>query len=273
MLSANVNAVRLIPSLIGEPSWREDLPRIAQGALARQLRGRWSTTTANAWGVLAFERFSAVFEKEPVRGESRASLGNVERRLAWAADAAGGELAFPWPAGTQTLRLAHAGSGRPWAFVTARAAIPLREPLAAGFQIRRRVTPVEQRTAGRFSRGDVARVSLEIDAQSDMTWVVVDDPIPAGSRILGGGLGRDSALLRRGEQGAGDAWPAFEERRFEGLRAYYRFVPKGRFTLEYSVRFDAPGRFELPPTRVEALYAPEMFGELPNAPFAVEPAP
>jgi uncharacterized protein YfaS (alpha-2-macroglobulin family) len=103
--------------------------------------------------------------------------------------------------------------------------------------------------------------------------VVVDDPIPAGSQILGGGLGRDSALLAAGEGRDGAAWPAFEERRFEGFRAYYRFVPKGRFTVEYSVRMGTPGRFALPPTRVEALYAPEMFGELPNEDVAVEAAP
>jgi uncharacterized protein YfaS (alpha-2-macroglobulin family) len=128
------------------------------------------------------------------------------------------------------------------------------------------VTPVEQRTPGRFTRGDVARVSLAVEAQSDMTWVVVNDPIPAGARILGGSLARDSALLRAGARSEGAAWPAFEERRFEGFRAYYRLVPKGRFTVEYTLRFDNPGHFELPPTRVEALYAPEMFGELPNAP-------
>ena len=34
-------------------------------------------------------------------------------------------------------------------------------------------------------RGDVVRVRLDIDAQSDMTWVVVNDPIPSGATILG----------------------------------------------------------------------------------------
>jgi uncharacterized protein YfaS (alpha-2-macroglobulin family) len=48
-------------------------------------------------------------------------------------------------------------------------------------------------------------------------------------------------------------------------------VPKGSFTVEYTVRLNQGGRFELPATRVEALYAPEMFGELPNRPFEVAP--
>ena len=66
------------------------------------------------------------------------------------------------------------------------------------------------------------------------------------------------------------AWPAFEERRFEAFRAYYRFVPKGAFTLEYTLRLNNPGTFQLPATRVEAMYAPETFGERPNAPLTVE---
>jgi uncharacterized protein YfaS (alpha-2-macroglobulin family) len=48
-------------------------------------------------------------------------------------------------------------------------------------------------------------------------------------------------------------------------------VPKGRFKIEYTVRLNNPGRFDLPATRVEAMYSPEMFGEVPNTPVAVKP--
>ena len=67
------------------------------------------------------------------------------------------------------------------------------------------------------------------------------------------------------------AWLAFEERGFEGYRAYYRFVPKGHWSVEYTVRLNNPGTFQLPATRVEAMYAPEMLGELPNAAVTVQP--
>jgi alpha-2-macroglobulin len=123
----------------------------------------------------------------------------------------------------------------------------------------------------RWKRGDLVRVRLEIDAQSDMTWVVVDDPVPAGASHLGTGLARESAIGRAGEVRAGRAWPAFEERGFEGFRAYDAYAPKGPFTVEYTMRLNQAGRFLLPPTRVEALYAPEAFGEIPNAPIEVEP--
>jgi hypothetical protein len=35
----------------------------------------------------------------------------------------------------------------------------------------------------------VARVRLELVAMQDATWVVVDDPVPAGAPIRGTGLG------------------------------------------------------------------------------------
>ena len=115
------------------------------------------------------------------------------------------------------------------------------------------------------------RVRLEVDAQSDMTWVVVSDPVPGGATILGSGLGRDSAIATGTEKRAGTAWPAYEERSFEAFRGYYDYLPRGKHVIEYSVRLNNPGKFALPPTRVEAMYAPESFGELPNAALEVGP--
>ena len=78
-------------------------------------------------------------------------------------------------------------------------------------------------------------------------------------------------LLSQGEKKEGWVWPAFEERTFDSFRAYYRYVPKGKFTVEYTVRLNNDGEFKLPTTRVEAMYAPEMFGEIPNAGVLVKP--
>src|SRR6185295_11357429 len=144
----------------------------------------------------------------------------------------------------------------------------LKEPLFAGYRITKTVTPVESKTPGATSRDDVMRVRLDVDADRDMTWVVVDDPIPAGATHVGTGLGGDSAMLAGGEK-AHEA--VFVERAFDGFRAYYDFVPKGRFTIEYTMRPSQAGHFALPPTRVEALYAPDVFGEIPNAAVEVEP--
>lgn len=271
MDSADANAARLILATLDEPGWKEDLPRLVVGSLARQKRGAWLTTTANLWGSLALDKFAAKFEAEKVGGRSSANTGGAAQSLDWSAKPEGDRLTLPWPAAQGTLAVNHEGPGKPWLTVQSLAAIPLKAPLRAGYAITRSISAVEQKEKGRWSRGDVMRVRLEIDAQSDMTWVVVSDPVPGGATLLGSGLGRDSALATRGEKREGSAWLAYEERSFEAFRGYYEYLPRGKHVLEYSLRLNNPGRFALPPTRVEAMYSPESFGELPNVALEVAP--
>jgi uncharacterized protein YfaS (alpha-2-macroglobulin family) len=267
MISADVNAVRAVLDVLQEPEWREDVPRMLRGALGRQLHARWNTTVANAWGVLAMKKFGAAFEKDAVTGTTHVSLGTQTASVDWTQPLSA--LDLPWPEQPASLDLQHTGGGKPWALIQSRAALPLQAPLFTGYSVTRTVTPVEQKTAGVWTRGDVARVHLDLEAQSDMTWVVVDDPVPAGASIQGSGLGGSSQMLSSGEKHEGMAWPAYEERRFDAFRSYFVLVPRGKWTVEYTVRFNASGRFELPATRIEAMYAPEMFGELPNAPLEI----
>jgi uncharacterized protein YfaS (alpha-2-macroglobulin family) len=271
MVSADVNAARIVLSLLDFKEWKEDMPRLIRGALGRQRRGRWSTTVANAWGVLALKKFSKKFEAVPVAGVSTAALVGVEKNVTWAASPGGKTLMFPWSKGENDLDLTHKGKGSPWVTLQSLAAIPLKEPLSSGYKIMKTRIPVDRKDKEKWSRGDVVRIRLELEAQADMTWVVVKDPIPAGASILGTGLGRDSRILTSGEKQKGWAWPVFQERTFEEFRAYYDYVPKGKWTVEYTIRLNNEGLFHLPATRVEALYAPEMFGEIPNKRLNIHP--
>jgi alpha-2-macroglobulin len=298
MTNGDVNTARLLLAVMDDPAWKDDMGRLANGFIGRQQRGAWHTTTANLWGGLALEKFSAKFESVPVAGVTRASMGagtgavdwsKVDRvktsdatgaahqTTAFGAPASAGNLRnntmfLPWAgdAAKDTLSATHQGAGKPWLTLQSVAAVALKAPFSAGYQITRTVTAVEQAVPGKYSRGDVLRVSLEVNASADMTWVVITDPVPGGATILGGGLGRDSQIATQGEKRAGWSWPAFEERSFESFRSYYEYLPKGVVKMEYTLRLNNVGEFALPPTRVEAMYAPEMFGETPNAKVKVE---
>jgi hypothetical protein len=271
MTSADTNAIRLILLLLEQDQWQEDLPRLLHGTLARQRRGTWDLTVANAWGTLAVEKFSQAFEKTPVAGTTAASLGGLVQEVAWANTPQGTVLDFPWPATKTTLTVDHVGSGHPWVVLEARAATPLKAPYGSGYRIAKALMPADASAIGPFRRGDIVRVQLTIEADSDMTWVVVNDPIPAGASHLGTGLARDTQFGGGQEARRSFVTPAFEERAFDSFRAYFEFVPKGSLSVEYAIRLNQSGRFHLPPTRVEALYAPEMFGELPNDVIKVQP--
>ena len=112
------------------------------------------------------------------------------------------------------------------------AAVPVKEPRANGFRVTREVTPVQAKQSGKVTRGDVWRVRLNVESDQEMSWVVLDDPIPAGARILGEGDGRDSHIAGMDERETGNAWPAYVERTFSAYRAYYAYVPRGRFSTD-----------------------------------------
>jgi uncharacterized protein YfaS (alpha-2-macroglobulin family) len=271
MTGTESNAARTALLFADAPGWKDEMPRLVGGLLALQKNGAWQTTTANLWGTLAVERFSRLFESAPVSGETKIRLGSAEKTVAWQSAGTPQSVTLPWAAPPLTLTLTQAGSGKPWATVESLAAVALKAPFAAGYRITKTMTPVDPAVKGVLSRGDIVRVRLDIDAQSDMTWVVVNDPVPAGATILGSGLGRDSEAATEGEKSPKGAWPTFIERGFDGYRAYYDHVPKGRLQVEYTVRLNNVGTFGLPPTRVEALYAPSAFGAAPNAPVVVAP--
>ncbi|QDQ27598.1 hypothetical protein FNU76_15235 [Chitinimonas arctica] len=267
MDSADADAARILLDTLADNTRKADLGRLARGVVSRQSRGHWDTTVANAWGALALRKFAAQAEAGQPTGSTFAKAAG-EQSLDWAKSPKGGSLMLAWPDQAATLNLRHQGNGKPWAIIEAKAALPLKAPLASGYRLEKQWMPIEAKGKA-FGRGDVWRVRLTIDAQADMSWVAVNDPIPAGAQLLGRGLASDSNLLARGE-GKEGYWPSFEERGDTAYRAYYEWLPKGRHVLEYTVRLNTRGDFALPPSRVEALYAPERFGEIPNVNVKVQ---
>ena len=57
---------------------------------------------------------------------------------------------------------------------------------------------------------------------------------------------------------------------WQGVDGITRSRGVSQARLEYTLRLDNPGTFQLPATRVEAMYAPETYAERPNAPLTIE---
>jgi len=111
------------------------------------------------------------------------------------------------------------------------------------------------------------KVRVEVAARAPVAWVAVNDPVPAGATILGGSLGGRSDLLAAGATTG--LQPTFVERRTEAVHAHYERLDRATVVYEYTLRLGSTGTFHLPPTRVEALYSPEMVALVPNADVTV----
>lgn len=269
MVSGDATLNRALLSVLEVPEWADDVPRLVAGSLTRQRAGHWDTALANAWGTLALRKFSARFEATPVTGQSTLTLGDRTTTVDWSQPPT--TLDLPWPTSPARLNLQHQGSGAPWVSVESRAAIDLTAPLASGYTLARTRVPVTQRVPGEWHRGDVYEVRLKINASADMTWLVVRDPLPAGATALGAGLGGDSSVLAPLAGAPLALSPTWQERSPEAWQAYFEYAPQGRWTLQYRVRLNNAGTFSVPPSRVDALYAPGLFAALPNEAITVLP--
>jgi alpha-2-macroglobulin len=246
--------------------WRDDVPRMIQSLVDVQANGHWNTTVANAWAVVALRRLAQTADGAPVTGTSTATLATQSVARTWP-DPAPALLALPRDGTGAALALDHKGTGAPWATVQVKAAMKTEQPVSHGLAVSKTVAPVQQRVPGRWSEGDVMRVTLHIVSHGDNGWLAVDDPIPSGATILGKGLGGESVTAQLADVAARVPWmgrPTYVERGSDSYRAYYARVAAGEWDVSYTVRLNNAGAFRFPATRVEAMYAPEIFGEAPN---------
>ncbi len=263
MASNDEGVLRALGTILGRPGWTDEGPKLMVGAALRQMRGHWDTTPANAWGAIVARRFAALYPATAVTGTTTATIGDVSRTQSWPMVSGTSPLMLPVPAQQTPLMLTQSGGAGPWAIVSVKAAVPLAQPLFAGYKMEKAISIVSQKNKGWLTRGDVIKVRITVDATAERNWIVVNDPIPPGATIIGN-LGGQSSILAGAASGGEGAQPDYVERGRDGWRGYFQWVPAGRFVVEYAMRLNGTGTFALPPTRVEALYSPDIRAQVPN---------
>ena len=267
-------AAKLVLLSLIDSKWESERGRLMRGLLARtHSSGSWDSTYANSWAVLAARSFSRIVEKGPVEGKTTVELGSKSKDFVWNQGAAKHSSA-DWPVSDSKeiqgeLQVHHKGAGAPWMLTQLSAAIPRTQPTFAGYQLTKRWSDESTRVLG-----GVTEVELEFESDRNQTWVAIRDPIPAGAVVLGSGLGGDASGSAPKVIGdTGDFWNApqlaFEERVKSEYRAYFSFLPKGKFKIRYRLRWNQPGSFYVPETRIESMYAPEVYAEIPGTEVTV----
>lgn len=253
-------------------AWAQHLPLLMNAAVGMMKRGSWDMTVANATGILAIKSFAKYVEPEGnVTGDTKIALDGIAsscdnggencKLFSWGTEGneTGGRLTLGWPStGAHKVDIAHVGTGAPWATVAVNAAIPLTSKVEQHIAVTKTITPQKDV----YQKNDVVEVALQIKPQADMPYVSIMDPIPAGAKILGSGLDNDS---NGGPQNSGWHWPEYQELAYDAYRASYTTISPEGMTVKYKVQLNNVGEFKLPATRVEAVYAPENFAEVPNA--------
>ena len=142
------------------------------------------------------------------------------------------------------------------------------------------------------TEGDLVRVRLRVTLSNERSFVVLDDPLPAGLEAIdlslrtAGGVGGPGVEAPEGDdaEGAGEArwmfgswdsgwWSPFDHRELRDDRVIYsaRALWPGAYTATYLARATTPGRFGKPQAHAEEMYNPAVYGRSDGGGFEVRP--
>lgn len=129
--------------------------------------------------------------------------------------------------------------------------------------------------------GQRVRVELTIVAPTDMTYLRVEDAIPAGAEAVDPGLLTSASDLGGAIEQTDDdrdyrfgywGWWYFNriEYRDEKVVFYSNFLPAGTYQYTYYLETTIPGEFQVRPSIAYEEFFPEVFGRSDGARFVIE---
>jgi alpha-2-macroglobulin len=275
------------------------LSKIIAGIMAErgpERGGRWRSTHANAWALVAASRYYETVESEEPDYLARVwldarfagehtfmgrSMATVEQLVPMAA-LLGAEQ--------RELTLHKKGTGKLYYRLGLRYA-PADLKLDAvdnGFTVYRTyealgsgdIPPdpeaVKQLDDGSWQvkAGTNVKVTIHLVARDRANYVVIDDPLPAGFEgqnprfVTSVGVNpADTGPTTTVDRGRGTQrwwWPWFRfdhtQMRDDRMLLFADHLPAGVYTYAYTAAATTRGHFALPPVKAEAMYEPEIFG-------------
>lgn len=256
----------------------------------RQPEGSWRNTQEDGWALLALADYRRLQESSARDFEARAFLEGDELMSAKFPKGSLREDKFFVPAerlaaGGDKLSFDLSGDGPLFYSASlkyATALLPKRARDDGLFVTKylRGVTPasvsealrsVPKRTVDAIGAGDLVLVDLLFESAEPRTHVVLDDPLPAGLEALDYDLETTSKAARDAVTRESDTKVAWlgttfraasprREVRDDRVVHYFESIEPGMYRVTYLARATSLGTFVMPPTRIEAMYSPEIQG-------------
>jgi uncharacterized protein YfaS (alpha-2-macroglobulin family) len=287
------------------------LPGAVRWLMAGREEGHWGTTQNTAWsllGLVAYMRASGELEgdysytvylngeelvTDQVTPESVDESRKLQVEIARLLTDEANRLVIE----RQAAEAGQTGEGQLYYSARLHYYVPAGQvqALDRGIMVARQYSPVDtgdaQAAATPYADsarvGEVVRAKLTIIAPTDLYYVVVEDPFPAGFEGLDLSLKTASVVgerpelrrLRDGEeedwyeqQGWGWWWFSHSEMRDEKAVLFAQYLPRGTYEYTYLMQATLPGEFSVIPTSAYQMYFPEVFGRSDGATFTVLPA-
>ena len=271
------------------------LPPAVRWLMVARTAETWSTLHTTAWSVSALSNWMvASGELEP--DYAYELLVNLASRAsgAFAPDDATASEAISIPvsellAGDTNFFDFQRGAGDGRLYYTLRLnsaiAVESLDPISRGFTVERRyydaACDAETETCApidSIAANERVRVELTVIVPNDRVYVVVEDPIPAGTdaidpnlltseSALGGGIVPAEGDFGRGFWG----WWYFDDIQYRDEKVVFlsQFLPAGTYQYAYFLQPNIAGTYQVMPATAREDYFPEVFGRSEGATFTI----
>ncbi len=273
-------------------------PNVVRWLMSARTDGRWATTQENVWSLIALTDWMAAtgelegdYSYQVTLNNSELGSGSVNRsnveqpvdlRVAiedLLLDYANGLTISRFTEGSQS------GDGQLYYTAFLEYFLPAAELQAMDrgivvAQQYRLVDPItgkaSEQPISEAKVGDTIQVKLTIVAPTNLHYLLVESPLPAGAEAIDPSL-LNTSLVYEGpglEPADGD-WPWFWWRptatdlRDEKVALFATELPAGTYEYTYQMRASLPGQFQVLPAVAYQMYFPEVWGRSAGAEFAI----
>ena len=285
IFSSNTRTTALVlQALIETQPENALIPKVVRWLLDARRSGCWRTTQENLYVVDALATYFKTYEKdEPdFRAEVKLAGGDLITELfkgrsfkTASARVAIGELTL----GTlYPVDILKEGKGRVYYGIRMNY-YPKGESKAKeeGLSVLKSMETLKGSVpaASTFKAGTMVRVTLTVVSNQARNYVVVEDPLPAGFETVNLSFettGRNLAdLLQHNNK---EWWYRnpfqYTEMHDDRVLLFADYLPAGVHTFSYLARVTSFGTFEMPSTRAEGMYEPEVFGQTSSRQIVVQ---
>ncbi|NOZ06097.1 MAG: hypothetical protein GXP41_07070 [Chloroflexi bacterium] len=275
------------------------LPSAVRWLMVARKEGHWETTQETTWSVLALTgvmvatgELDADFSYQvdlngKTLAQETATRDNVDRPVT--VEVAVKDLLLDQANRLVIARRApeanQTGKGRLYYAAWLRYFLPAEKvpALERGIAVARQYIAVDPATleptgvpVGEAKVGDVVQVKLTVMAPSDLHYVMVEDPLPAGFEAVDTSLLTTSSAAQGPEvkkQQSKVQWWKYWTRavvRDEKVALFSTYLQRGTYEYTYLMRATTVGRFQARPTVASEMYFPEVFGRSAGGEFVVK---
>jgi uncharacterized protein YfaS (alpha-2-macroglobulin family) len=267
--------------------------------VARKANGAWETTQETAWALIGLTDWMTATGELKANYDWAVTLNGAEVKSGAAnsgnlRDSVDLQVAVADLVKDQANQLVFnrgGGDGRMYytAHLTVYQAVPEIKPLNKGIIVARQYVIKSDSCGGKDQPdcepvtsakvGDDIQVKLTIIAPNDLYYVIVDDPIPAGTEPVDTSLLTTSVVGQAPELNLADPlyygwgwwWFSNTDIRDEKVSLSATYLPKGTYEYTYTLHASLAGEYNVIPPTANEFYFPEVSGRGEGMLFTVRP--